>query len=160
MESEQQKKPMSKYAKKVAARQKSAEQVQRTLGAIAFAMQITNGTVKPPMPPPPPKPKTPPPPLPLLHMDEIDLSGVLFVNFPTGMEPERSRLVLEQLVRRCGFVELSPATIYTALAEERRRNFMRLPEAVRRRKIDEAWAARRKRPPKPLPKIKIEDWSF
>ena len=112
-----------------------------------------------------------PPPLPLRYMDELDLNGVLFIEFPTDWTLARSRLALERLVRRCGFVELSPATIYTALADERRRTFRRLPEDVRRRKIAEAWERRRSsRPPPPTPppkrgtapkpKIKIEDWSF
>ena len=56
--------PKSKYAKKVAARRQAAEQASRTMSAIAFAMQITNGTAQPPKPKPQaqPKPKTPPPP--------------------------------------------------------------------------------------------------
>ncbi len=52
-------KHMSKYAKKLAARQKAAEQASRTFNAINIAMQITNGTASPPKPK---KPKQPPPP--------------------------------------------------------------------------------------------------
>ena len=50
---------MSKYAKKLAARQKAAEQSQRTMAAINIAMQITNGTASAPKPK---KPKQQPPP--------------------------------------------------------------------------------------------------
>lgn len=122
----------------------------------------------------------PPPPLPLLHMSQLDLNGVLFVEFPSDWPLDRSRLALERLVRRCGYVELDPATIYAALAMERRRNLLRLPKEVLDRKIAEAWERRRashpqppKPPPKPKPtpppnltgnhpkpKINIEDWSF
>ncbi len=119
----------------------------------------------------------PPPPLPLLHMSELDLNGVLFVEFPTDWTLAQSRAALEGLVRRCGYIELDPATIYAALAMERRRNLLRLPKAVLDRKIAEAWARRKashpQPPPKPKPtpppisrettpkpKINIEDWSF
>ena len=51
-------KHMSKYAKKLAARQKAAEQASRTFNAINIAMQITNGTANPPKPK---KPKQAPP---------------------------------------------------------------------------------------------------
>ncbi len=119
----------------------------------------------------------PPQPLPLLHMSQLDLNGVLFVEFPSDWPLDRSRLALERLVRRCGLLELSPASIYTALVMERRRNLLRLPKAVLNRKIAEAWARRKashpQPPPKPKPtpppnltgnhpkpKINIEDWSF
>ena len=103
------------------------------------------------------------PPLPLLHMTEQELNGVLFCEFPTEWSLDRSRRALERLVRRCGCVEISPANIYMAFSEERRRNFTRLPKEVRERKQAEAWAARPPKPsppPKPLPKINPEEWSF
>lgn len=113
---------------------------------------------------------TTPPPLPLLHMDELDLNGVLFCEFPTEWTLDSSRRALERLIRRCGCVEISHANIYIAFSEERRRNFTRLPKEVRERKQAEAWAARQtKRParakpppaaPKPTPKINPEEWSF
>lgn len=102
-----------------------------------------------------------PPPLPLLHMTEQELNGVLFCEFPTEWTLDRSRRALERLVRRCGELILSPATIYMAFSEERRRNFTRLPKEVRERKQAAARAARpQKPPPKTLPKINPEEWSF
>ena len=105
---------------------------------------------------------TTPPPLPLLHMDELDLNGVLFCEFPTEWTLDSSRRALERLIRRCGCVEISPANIYIAFSEERRRNFTSLPKEVRERKQAATWAARHppQPPPKPLPEINPEEWSF
>ena len=115
---------------------------------------------------------TTPPPLLLLHMDELDLNGVLFCEFPTEWTLDSSRRALARFIRRCGCVEISPADVCMAFSEERRRNFTRLPKEVRKRKQAEAWAARQtRRParakpppppaaPKPTPKINPEEWSI
>ena len=49
---------LSKYAAKKA---RQLEMAQKTFSAINLAVQITNGTAKPPRTQPPPKPKTPQP---------------------------------------------------------------------------------------------------
>ena len=111
-----------------------------------------------------------PPPLPLRRMSELDLNGILFVNFPASWSLSRSRSVLEQLIRRNGDTEISAATVITAFVMESMRNNARLPEQVRRERVAAAWEARRKRlaergitttvpRQKPL-QIKIEEWSF
>lgn len=109
----------------------------------------------------------------LVRMDEIDLNGVLFVEFPTAWSLEKSRDVLERLIRLAGQTEINPATIYIAFAEERRRAFERLPIVERSRIIADAWEARAMRIPPPRPRpatpphppappkpLNLQDWSF
>ena len=96
-----------------------------------------------------------PPPLPLFDMTALDLNGVLFVQFPNEWTLEKSRAVLESLVRRCGETELSPASVYIAMYAERARVATRLPADVKKARIEAAWA-RRTAPAK----INPEDWSF
>ena len=111
-----------------------------------------------------------PPPLPLFDMTELDLNGVLFVQFPNEWTLEKSRAVLESLVRRCGDTELSPASVYIAMWAERARAAARLPADVKKARIDAAWARRTARTPdntrtrapaRTAPaKINPEEWSF
>lgn len=106
-----------------------------------------------------------PPPLPLVRISEFDFLGVLFVNFPTDWPTEKSRRTLEHLVRRCGMVELSSVSIYTALCMERMRNFAKLPKAVRQKQAAEAWAARNERIKRlgirpQSKKVNPSEWSF
>ena len=100
------------------------------------------------------------PPLPILDMSETELNGVLFAEFPNDWTLERSRRALERLIRRCGELEITPATILTAFSAERRRNFDRLPPEVRARKLAAALSSAKKGAPELLPKIKPEEWSF
>ena len=109
-------------------------------------------------------------PLPLFDMTALDLNGVLFVQFPNEWTLEKSRAVLESLVRRCGDTELSPASIYIAMWAERARAAARLPPEVRKARIEAAWARRTARTPgntrtrapaRTAPaKINPEEWSF
>lgn len=111
-----------------------------------------------------------PPPLPLFDMTALDLNGVLFVQFPNEWTLEKSRAVLESLVRRCGETELSPASVYIAMWAERARAAARLPPDVRKARIEAAWARRTARTPgntrtrapaRTAPaKINPEEWSF
>ena len=113
-------------------------------------------------------------PLPLFDMTALDLNGVLFVQFPNEWTLEKSRAVLESLVRRCGDTELSPASVYIAMWAERARAAARLPPDVKKARIEAAWARRTARtgapPSEPtrtrapartaLAKINPEEWSF
>ena len=109
-------------------------------------------------------------PLPLFDMTDLDLSGFLFVQFPNEWTLEKSRAVLESLVRRCGDTELSPATVYIAMWAERARAAARLPADVKKARIEAAWARRTARTPgntrtrapaRTAPaKINPEEWSF
>ena len=109
-------------------------------------------------------------PLPLFDMTALDLNGVLFVQFPNEWTLEKSRAVLESLVRRCGETELSPASVYIAMYAERARAAARLPPDVRKARIEAAWARRTERTPgntrtrapaRTAPaKINPEEWSF
>lgn len=93
-------------------------------------------------------------------MSETDLNGVLFVDFPTAWSLERSRDVLEHLIRQAGEDYISPFTVYLALAAERLRAFQRLPPVEKAKLIGKAWRDRAKRfPPKNKP-INLQDWSF
>lgn len=101
-----------------------------------------------------------PPRLPLVGISEIDLNGVLFVEFPTSWNMEKSRDVLERLIRLAGFVEISHLTIYIAFAEERRMAFERLPQSEKAKLIKAAWAERARRFPPKKKTHNIQDWSF
>lgn len=113
-------------------------------------------------------------PLPLFDMTDLDLRGFLFVQFPNDWTLDRSRATLEMLIRRCGFTQIDPATVYIAMWAERARAAARLPADVKKARIEAAWARRTARtgaqPPEPTrtraparaaqAKINPEEWSF
>ena len=107
-------------------------------------------------------------PLPLFDMTDLDLRGFLFVQFPNDWTLDRSRATLEMLIRRCGFTQIDPATVYIAMWAERARAAARLPPEVRKARIEAAWARRtarttdntRTRARTAPAKINPEDWSF
>ncbi len=109
-------------------------------------------------------------PLPLFDMTDMDLRGFLFVQFPNDWTLDRSRATLEMLIRRCGFTQIDPATVYIAMWAERARAAARLPPDVKKARIEAAWARRTARTPdntrtrapaRTAPaKINPEEWSF
>ncbi len=103
----------------------------------------------------------------LKWMTEGDLAGVLFAEFPLAWSLERSRETLEGMVRREGWSELSPGSVFSALSGERQRIVERWPPEVRWRRLSEKerallrrcapeWAAERDR----AAGLNVEDWSF
>jgi len=105
---------------------------------------------------------TKPKPLPLFDMTPLELNGFLFVQFPTEWTLERSRDVLETLIRRCGFTQIDHSTVYIAMYAERARIAASLPAEVRRKRIEAAWAKRGAGRPAPAAPAKVnpDEWSF
>lgn len=106
-------------------------------------------------------------PLPLFDITPLELNGVLFVQFPNDWTLDRSRAVLESLIRRCGHTQIDPATIYIAMYAERARAAARLPDDVKRQRIEAAWARRTAQTATPTrtraparSAINPDDWSF
>lgn len=95
--------------------------------------------------------------LPLFGITELDLNGVLFVEFPHTMTMDESRDELERMIRRTGELEISHGTIYQAFVMDHMRRMRNLPPEVRAERAREVLARRIKANP---PKPKTEDWSF
>ena len=98
-------------------------------------------------------------PLPLFDMTDLDLRGFLFVQFPNDWTLDRSRATLEMLIRRCGFTQIDPATVYIAMWAERARAAARLPPDGRTARTPGNTRTRAHARTAPA-KINPEDWSF
>lgn len=100
-------------------------------------------------------------PLPIVEMTEGDLAGVLLTDFPFSMSLDESRRRLEDMIRRAGWNEISPAAIFCAFSFQRISAVWKMPAAARHAACRRAGlrvtvAA----PPRRPPKINPEDWSF
>lgn len=78
--------------------------------------------------------------LPLAGITEEELAGILLIEFPYSWSMEKSRAVLDGMVRREGWSAVSPGAVWCAFAAERRRITSNLPPDVRRLKAEKALA--------------------